>query len=191
MAQQGPHHLGDAGAGHQQPHHIGAVGVPVRARQVVTTCYDLIPYRFRERYLADAYCGSGLFALTSAARFETVVGIEINESAVTQARANAERNSLANASFICGTADAIFADFRFPASETAVVIDPPRKGSDEAFLNQLLQFGPRTIVYVSCNPETHARDCARFLERGYGLEGVWPCDLFPQTLHVEGVALLR
>ncbi len=144
-----------------------------------------------ERYLADAYCGSGLFALTAAHRFEKVIGIEINESAVAQARANARRNAITNASFICGGADAIFSDFQYPASETSVVIDPPRKGSDEAFLTQLLAFGPKTIVYVSCNPATQIRDLTTLLANdAYTIKTVQPFDLFTQTAHLECVVTL-
>ncbi|MBM3852838.1 MAG: class I SAM-dependent RNA methyltransferase, partial [Verrucomicrobia bacterium] len=106
------------------------------------------------RFLVDAYCGSGLFALTAAPAFARVAGIEISASSVHFARENAAANGLANATFLAGDAAAIFAglDPTFRPAETAVVIDPPRKGCDERFLHQLLAFAPRTVVYVSCDP---------------------------------------
>lgn len=143
------------------------------------------------RHLVDAYCGSGLFALTSAPAFEKVAGIEISESSVVFARQNAELNGIRNATFQAGDASAIFAGLLFPAADTAVVIDPPRKGCDEAFLRQLFAYGPRAVVYVSCDPATQMRDLRLFTEAGYTLSAVQPFDLFPQTRHLECVITLR
>jgi len=142
------------------------------------------------RYLVDAYCGSGLFALTAADAFERVEGIEISESSVRFARENAESNGIANAGFRVGTAAAIFGGLIFSSDDTAVVIDPPRRGCDEDFLRQLFAFGPRTVVYVSCDPATQMRDLRGFLESGYELRAVQPFDLFPQTRHLECVMTL-
>ena len=143
------------------------------------------------RFLVDAYCGSGLFALAAAPRFERVAGVEVSESAVAFARGNAAANGIANTSFLAGAAAAIFAGLDFPPADTAVVIDPPRKGCDEAFLNQLLAFAPRTVVYVSCDPATQMRDLRRLAAAGYALAAVQPFDLFPQTRHLECVITLR
>jgi 23S rRNA (uracil1939-C5)-methyltransferase/tRNA (uracil-5-)-methyltransferase len=143
------------------------------------------------RFLVDAYCGSGLFALGAARRFERVAGIEISESSVACARDNAAANGLANATFVAGDASALFAKLDFPPTETAVVIDPPRKGCDEPFVRQLLAFGPRAVVYVSCDPATQMRDLRHFLAAGYALAAVQPFDLFPQTRHLECVITLR
>jgi tRNA/tmRNA/rRNA uracil-C5-methylase (TrmA/RlmC/RlmD family) len=142
------------------------------------------------RFLVDAYCGSGLFALSAANAFERVVGIEISESSVAFARQNTADNGLSNATFQAGDASAIFAGLTFPAADTAVVIDPPRKGCDEAFLNQLFAFGPRCVVYVSCDPATQMRDLCAFTAAGYKLTRVQPFDLFPQTRHLECVVTL-
>jgi 23S rRNA (uracil1939-C5)-methyltransferase/tRNA (uracil-5-)-methyltransferase len=142
------------------------------------------------RFLVDAYCGSGLFGLTAARAFEHVVGIEINEASVQSARANAAANGIDNVSFVAGDASAIFAQVAYPPHETAVVIDPPRKGSDEAFLAQLVAFAPRTIVYVSCNPSTQMRDLPTLLAAGWSIREVQPFDLFPQTKHLECVVTL-
>jgi 23S rRNA (uracil1939-C5)-methyltransferase/tRNA (uracil-5-)-methyltransferase len=142
------------------------------------------------RFLVDAYCGSGLFALTAAGAFEAVAGVEVSETAVLRARANADANGIANARFIAGDAAAIFAGLEFAPGETAVVIDPPRKGCDAAFLAQLVAFAPARIVYVSCDPATQMRDLSILLPGGYKLATVQPFDLFPQTRHLECVITL-
>ena len=142
------------------------------------------------RLLVDAYCGSGLFALTAASAFERVAGVEISESSVRFARENAAANGIANATFLAADAAGIFAGLDFPAADTAVIIDPPRKGCDESFLQQLFAFGPRAVVYVSCDPATQMRDLTHFLAAGYKLTAAQPFDLFPQTRHLECVLTL-
>ena len=147
------------------------------------------------RFLVDAYCGSGLFALSAAAAFEQVAGIELSESSIRFARENATANGIANATFQAGDASSIFAGLgahapAFAAAETAVIIDPPRKGCDESFLQQLFAFGPRAVVYVSCDPATQMRDLKGFLAAGYRLTAAQPFDLFPQTRHLECVLTL-
>ena len=143
------------------------------------------------RFLVDAYCGSGLFALVCARAFERVAGVEISESSVAFAKQNAELNGIANATFLAGDASAIFAGLEFPSAETAMVIDPPRKGCDEAFLSQLFEYGPKVVVYVSCDPATQMRDLRAFAAAGYAVTAVQPFDLFPQTRHLECVTTLR
>jgi 23S rRNA (uracil1939-C5)-methyltransferase/tRNA (uracil-5-)-methyltransferase len=143
------------------------------------------------RFLVDAYCGSGLFALTAASVFERVAGIEISETSVQFARQNAAADGIVNATFQAGDAAAIFAGLTLPPGETVVVIDPPRKGCDESFLRQLFAYGPRAVVYVSCDPATQMRDLRQFLAAGYALTAVQPFDLFPQTRHLECVITLR
>jgi 23S rRNA (uracil1939-C5)-methyltransferase/tRNA (uracil-5-)-methyltransferase len=142
------------------------------------------------RFLVDAYCGSGLFALSCAPAFERVSGIELSETSIRFATENAAANGITNAAFRAGDAAQIFAGLDFPPAETAVVIDPPRKGCDESFLNQLFAFGPRAVVYVSCDPATQMRDLKGFLAAGYRLTAVQPFDLFPQTRHLECVITL-
>lgn len=142
------------------------------------------------RFLVDAYCGSGLFALTAASAFERVAGVEISESSVKFARENASANGISNATFQAGDAAAIFSGLAFPPAESVVVIDPPRKGCDRSFLQQLFAFGPRAVVYVSCDPATQMRDLKEFLAAGYELVAVQPFDLFPQTRHLECVITL-
>ncbi|MSU45752.1 MAG: class I SAM-dependent RNA methyltransferase [Lacunisphaera sp.] len=142
------------------------------------------------KYLVDAYCGSGLFALSCAPAFARIAGIELSETSVKFATENAAANGITNATFRAGDAAQIFAGLDFPPADTAVVIDPPRKGCDESFLTQLFAFGPRAVVYVSCDPATQMRDLRGFLAAGYQLTAVQPFDLFPQTRHLECVITL-
>ena len=152
------------------------------------------------RYLVDAYCGSGLFALTAAPAFTRVAGIELSESSIRFARENATANNLPNVTFQSGDAAQIFAGLpslatptdpgAFAPADTAVIIDPPRKGCDENFLAQLFAYGPRAVVYVSCDPATQMRDLRSFLAAGYKLTAAQPFDLFPQTRHLECVLTL-
>lgn len=145
------------------------------------------------RFLVDAYCGSGLFALSAAPAFDRVAGIELSDSSIRFARQNAEANHITNVTFQAGDAATIFTglDPLFAPADTAVIIDPPRKGCDESFLSQLFAFGPHTVVYVSCDPATQMRDLKGFLAAGYVLTDVQPFDLFPQTRHLECVITLR
>lgn len=140
--------------------------------------------------LVDAYCGSGLFCLTSASLFKEAVGIEVSEFSVQYAIENAEANDIENARFVLGDAASIFSQISFEGSESSVIIDPPRKGASEDFLNQLIAFGPQRIVYVSCNPATQMRDLRILIEGDYQIEEVQPFDLFPQTKHLECVVTL-
>ncbi|MBK1834221.1 class I SAM-dependent RNA methyltransferase [Roseibacillus ishigakijimensis] len=142
-------------------------------------------------HLVDAYCGSGLFALSLAKHFQQVAGVEVSETSADFARRNAELNQLPQVSIMTASAEEIFADITFPAEETALVIDPPRKGCTPGFLAQLARFGPRRVVYVSCNPATQMRDFVALDEAGYEVEKIQPFDLFPHTRHLECVATLK
>lgn len=146
------------------------------------------------RYLIDAYCGSGLFTITLSSLFSSSIGIDIAIDSITAAKKNAILNGLANASFKTADASAIFKEVTYPPDETAIVIDPSRKGCDDAFLQQLLRFSPKRIVYVSCNVHTQARDVGTLVagigSSKYEIESIRGFDFFPQTGHVEGVAIL-
>jgi 23S rRNA (uracil-5-)-methyltransferase RumA len=143
------------------------------------------------QHLVDAYCGSGLFSLSAAAHFSSVVGIEVSPSAVMAAQKNALTNGIHNVEFICGKVEALFVGVKdaqtVMASETTVIIDPSRKGCDISFLDQLIEFSPRKIVYVSCNPATQATDALVLTTNGYVISRVTPFDMFPQTKHIENV----
>ena len=152
-------------------------------------------------YLVDAYCGSGLFSVAIASdeknRVKKVLGVEISERAVTFAKKNAELNKISNehCDFIQGKAEKLFEHINFPKETTGVILDPPRKGCDDVFLKQLSDFEPNRIVYVSCNVHSQARDVKYFLNETangskYELESIRGFDFFPQTHHVESVAVL-
>ncbi len=142
------------------------------------------------RFLVDAYCGSGLFALTLAGSFERVAGVEVSETSCEWARKNARANDIGNAVFHTASAEAIFDSINFPGSETAVVIDPPRKGCTPEFIEQLVKFSPARVIYVSCDPATQVRDLKLLDAGGYRLDDVQPFDLFPHTRHLECVMTL-
>jgi tRNA (uracil-5-)-methyltransferase len=156
-------------------------------------------------HLIDAYCGSGLFTITLSSLFKRSVGIDISPSSIDFAKRNAKLNNLpeSQATFLSADASNIFSSVEdLPADETVVVIDPPRKGCDEQFLRLLLHYGPARIVYVSCNVHTQARDVGMLVrgkvdsdngmpKKGYEIESLRGFDFFPQTGHVEGVAVLR
>lgn len=142
------------------------------------------------KFLVDAYCGSGLFSLTLAKRFEQVAGVEVSETSCEWARKNAAANQITNSKFLTASAEAIFAEINFLAAETSVVIDPPRKGCTPEFIDQLLKFSPSRVVYVSCDPATQVRDLKQLTEGGYRLTDVQPFDLFPHTRHLECVMTL-
>lgn len=147
------------------------------------------------KYLIDAYCGSGLFTITLASLFSSSIGIDIAGGSIKSARENAVQNQVVNASFITADASALFREVHYPPDETVVVIDPPRKGCDDAFLQQLMGFSPIRVVYVSCNVHTQARDVGILVhgnkESRYEIESLRGFDFFPQTSHVEGVAILN
>ena len=142
------------------------------------------------RYLIDAYCGVGLFGSSLAGDFEQIAGVEASESAGLWAQGNARINFVENARFMVGAAEAIFEGLTFPSEVTAMIIDPPRKGCDVGFLEQLFAYGPARLVYVSCDPATQARDLKAMCAEGYRVERVKPFDLFPQTRHIENVVTL-
>ncbi len=140
--------------------------------------------------LVDAYCGGGLFGLSAASRFSKVVGIEISREGFEGARTNARINRIENAEFFLGDASSIFQEIQGFTESAALIVDPPRRGCDPDFLRQAIEFAPRRIVYVSCEPATQARDAQVLLEAGYQAVASQPFDLFPQTRHVENVLTL-
>ena len=144
--------------------------------------------------LLDLYCGMGTIGLSMVDHCRELVGVEIVPEAIESAKANAARMGEAVAAksrFFC--ADAGQAATRLAAEglhPDVVMLDPPRKGCDEATLSAVVRMAPRRVVYVSCNPATAARDAAWLEQNGYHAEKVQPVDLFPRTKHVETVCLL-
>lgn len=142
--------------------------------------------------LLDLYCGSGVIGLSVAARCKSLIGVEISPRSIENARRSAAEMELDNTRFIAGDAATAAATLAKEGLRPDVaVLDPPRKGSDEATLRALVQMAPGRIVMVSCNPATLARDLAFLRGEGYRTRKVQPVDMFPRTRHVEVVALLE
>ncbi len=140
----------------------------------------------------DLYCGIGAMSLFFARKAKRVLGVEIVEQAVVDARKNSERNGITNAEFTAGAAEEVVPEWvRNGGAADVVVVDPPRKGCDGRLLETILQIAPEKVVYVSCNPATLARDLAVLADGGYRVRTVQPVDMFPHTAHVESVVLLQ
>jgi 23S rRNA (uracil1939-C5)-methyltransferase len=139
----------------------------------------------------DLYCGAGTISLFLAKHCAEVVGVELVEEAVANARANAKANGVTNARFLAGDMRDLFGEafIREQGRPDVLVVDPPRAGMHPKVVGQIRVLRPERFVYVSCNPQSQARDLAPLAD-AYRLDAVQPVDLFPQTHHVENVALL-
>ena len=139
----------------------------------------------------DAYCGTGTIGLIAASKAKEVIGVELNRDAVKDAVINAKRNNIKNEQFYNADAGKFMVELSEQNKKVDVVfMDPPRAGSDEAFLSSVVKLAPKKVVYVSCNPETLARDLKYLTRHGYQAVECQPCDMFPFTKHVETVVLL-
>ena len=146
------------------------------------------------RFLVDAYCGVGFFAIETADVVEAFAGVEIDAPAIAAAKRNAAKRGRTNGAFIEGDAEKLLPSIlkRFDAAATTVVIDPPRTGCPPSGLEALRRNRPAQVIYVSCHPATLARDLNALCAGGvFELRNVTPLDMFPQTQHVECVADLR
>jgi 23S rRNA (uracil1939-C5)-methyltransferase len=140
----------------------------------------------------DLYCGIGTIALTLAPRAGELWGIELVEPAVADAIAAAKRNEITNAHFFAGDARLALPDLLERAGRPdVVVVDPPRAGLSQKVLRRIVDSSPKRVVYVSCNPTTLAPNAAQLVQAGWRLVKVRAVDMFPQTPHVEAVALLE
>ena len=140
----------------------------------------------------DAYCGTGTIGLTMAAHAKEIIGVEVNRDAVADAVENARRNGVTNAVFHNADAGDFMADLAARGQTADVVVtDPPRAGCSPRFLRSLLTLAPKRVVYVSCNPETLARDLYTLTKGGYKVRNIQPVDMFPFTGHVECVVGLE
>ena len=146
---------------------------------------ELASLRGNERVF-DAYCGTGTIGLCAAGRAREVVGVEINEDAVRDARENARLNGIENARFVCGDAARAMTQMAERGEHIDVVItDPPRAGCSREFLTSLVKLAPSRVIYVSCNPETLSRDLGMLTKNGYAVNTIQGVDMFPFTDHVE------
>jgi 23S rRNA (uracil1939-C5)-methyltransferase len=156
--------------------------------KLIQTVLEFSDVNEGERVL-DLYAGVGNFTLPLAIASKEVWGIEESRGAVEDARFNAERNGIKNCNFIHGRVEDILKHWRRERPDL-IILDPPRTGC-KAVLDQVVRLKPNKIVYTSCEPTTFARDLRLFSERGYRLQRLALIDMFPQTYHMEVVALLK
>ncbi|MBR5248010.1 MAG: 23S rRNA (uracil(1939)-C(5))-methyltransferase RlmD [Lachnospiraceae bacterium] len=144
--------------------------------------------------VVDAYCGTGTIGLIASDKAGKVIGVELNQDAVKDARINAKYNGVKNIQFYQNDAGKFLVEMASAGAKVDVVLmDPPRAGSDEAFLSSVVQIGPPKIVYISCNPQTLVRDLEYLKKKGYQVKKAVPVDMFPYTdlKHVEMVCLIE
>lgn len=140
----------------------------------------------------DLYCGIGTISLFLSEKAKRVIGVEVVPDAIEDARKNAVLNNVSNAEFIVGEAEVVIPElYAEGVKADVVVVDPPRKGCDEALLRTLVDMRPQRIVYISCNPSTLARDLKYLSGHGFEAREVQPVDMFPWTGHVEVIILLQ
>ncbi len=139
----------------------------------------------------DAYCGIGTIGLVAAKTAGKVIGVELNRDAVKDAISNCKRNGMENAHFYCADAGDFMQELANNGEKFDVVfMDPPRSGSSKKFIDSLVASAPERVVYISCNPETLARDLNMLTHKGYKVNKICPVDMFPHTNHIECVVLL-
>ena len=140
--------------------------------------------------ILDLFCGIGSISLTSGMKMP-ILGVEIVPDAVEDAKFNAALNDFSNTEFICGDAkDAFVHVERMKSKNPIIVVDPPRKGLSEKLISDIATSGIQKVLYISCGPDTLARDVRSFVDHGFHFDSVQPVDLFPRTSHVESVVCL-
>ncbi len=163
---------------------------PVQTEKLYNTALEFAGLTGKETVI-DAYCGIGTIGLCAAKKAEKVIGVELNADAVKDAAQNARENRIDNARFYQGDASDFLNDMAERGEKADVVfLDPPRSGSTEKFLSSAVTLSPSRIVYVSCNPETLARDLKQLVSSGYRVQKIQPVDMFPFAGHLEAVVLL-
>lgn len=163
---------------------------PIQTELLYKKAIELAALTGKERVI-DAYCGIGTIGLIASDAAKEVLGIEVNPDAVRDAIRNAKANRVKNIQFYRADAGTYMVQMAEQDMRADVVLmDPPRAGSDEAFLSSVVKLAPERIVYISCNPETLARDLKYLRQKGYEVGKAWPYDMFPWTGHVETVCLL-
>ncbi len=163
---------------------------PIQTEKLYSRAIELAELTGKET-VVDAYCGIGTIGIIAAKRAKEVVAVELNKDAVTDAKINARRNETENIKFYCADAGEFMTKMAQSGEKADVVfMDPPRAGSDEAFLSSVVTLSPKKVVYISCNPEMQARDLKYLTQHGYKVRKIQPVDMFPHTNHIETVALL-
>ena len=159
---------------------------PIQVEKLYASSLNLIDFNKKEVVL-DAYSGVGTIGLIAAKNAKKVISVEINKSAHKNAIENAKRNNVDNIEFVCADAGEFIS--KYEGDIDVLIMDPPRSGSDEIFLSTVINKRIEKIIYISCNPETLARDIA-YLSSLYKVTYVQPVDMFPMTAHVETVVKL-
>ncbi len=163
---------------------------PVQTEVLYNKAIELAGLTGKERVI-DAYCGIGTIGIIASKHAKEVIGVELNKDAVRDAITNAKRNQVKNIKFYHQDAGKFMVGMANEGEHADVVfMDPPRSGSDEAFLASVVKLAPKKIVYISCNPETMARDLKYLYGKGYKGKDIYPVDMFPFTGHCEVVMCL-
>lgn len=163
---------------------------PVQTEVLYGKAMELAGLTGKEK-VVDAYCGIGTIGMVAAKSAGEVIGVELNKDAVRDAVRNAKLNGMKNIRFYQGDAGMFMRKMAMQKEKADVVfMDPPRSGSTEEFMESAVRLSPEKIVYISCNPETLARDLKYLTKKGYQMKEAWPVDMFGFTAHVETVVLL-
>ena len=160
---------------------------PVQTEILYSTAIEFAGLTGKETVL-DAYCGIGTIGICAASKAQRVIGVELNADAVRDAKINARENHIENIEFF--NADATKWISSYGGHVDVVLMDPPRSGSTEKFIMTVAKLSPEKVVYVSCGPDTLARDLRIFENHGYKVKRIQPVDMFPYTNHVETVVLM-
>ncbi len=164
---------------------------PVQTERLYAKAIECAGLTGREKVI-DAYCGTGTIGIIASGGAREVYGVELNKDAIRDAITNAKRNEIKNIRFINDDAGKYMVSLAEKnESADVVIMDPPRSGSDEAFLSSVVKLSPKRVVYVSCNPQTLARDLTYLIKKGYKVKEATPYDMFPFTSHIECVTLLE
>jgi len=164
---------------------------PIQTEKLYNIAMDMANLT-EEDIVVDTYSGIGTISLIAAQKCKQVFGVEINKDAIRNSIKNARINNIKNTQFIQGDAGEVMVQMakeEMPVS--TVFMDPPRAGSDETFLSSVVKLKPKQIIYISCNPQTQARDLTYLTRRGYKVDKLVPVDMFPHTTHVETVCKLK
>ena len=163
---------------------------PVQTEILYSLAKEYASLTGKERVI-DAYCGTGTIGLTMADKAKEIIGVEVNPDAIKDAKVNTKLNGIKNAKHFVGDAGAFMSGLAKNGDAADVVItDPPRAGCSMQFLRSLITLSPKRIVYISCNPETLARDLNTLTKNGYKVKKIQGVDMFPHTNHVETVVCL-